>query len=65
MSISPRLRVVAAQPPELVVYDEPGACSYLEDETWRLPLRLPVLDLTSRVDIDTVGERVKDLTVRL
>lgn len=46
MSISPRLRVVAAQPPELVVYDEPGACSYLEDQTWRLPLRLPVRMLT-------------------
>jgi arginyl-tRNA--protein-N-Asp/Glu arginylyltransferase len=46
MSISPRLRVVAAQPPELVVYDEPGSCSYLPEETWRLPLRLPVRSLT-------------------
>lgn len=42
MSISPRLRVVAAEPPELVVYDEPGTCSYLDDQVWRLPLRLPV-----------------------
>lgn len=46
MSISPRLRVVAAEPPELVVYDEPGPCSYLSDQTWRLPLRLPVRMLT-------------------
>jgi arginine-tRNA-protein transferase len=42
MSVSPRLRVVAAEPPELVVYDEPGPCSYIAQETWRLPLRLPV-----------------------
>jgi leucyl-tRNA---protein transferase len=46
MSISPRLRVVAAEPPELVVYDEPGTCSYLDDQIWRLPLRLPVRMLT-------------------
>ncbi len=46
MSVSPRLRVVASQPPELVVYDEPGTCSYLAQETWRLPLRLPVRPLT-------------------
>ena len=42
MSIPQRPRVVAADPPELVVYDEPGPCSYLPDQTWRLPLRLPV-----------------------
>lgn len=46
MSVTPRLRVVATQPPELVVYDEPGTCSYLGEETWRLPLRLPVRPLT-------------------
>jgi arginine-tRNA-protein transferase len=46
MNVSPKLRVVANQPPELVVYDEPGTCSYLEAETWRLPLRLPVRPLT-------------------
>lgn len=46
MSISPRLRVVAAEPPELVVYDEPGPCSYLPEQEWRLPLRLPVRMLT-------------------
>lgn len=38
--------MVATQPPELVVYDEPGTCSYLGDRTWRLPLRLPVRPLT-------------------
>ena len=46
VSISPRLRVVATEPPELVVYDEPAPCSYLPDQTWRLPLRLPVRTLT-------------------
>ncbi|MBM4375075.1 MAG: arginyltransferase [Deltaproteobacteria bacterium] len=46
MNITPKLRVVANQPPELVVYDEPGTCSYLKTETWRLPLRLPVRPLT-------------------
>lgn len=38
--------MVANQPPELVVYDEPGSCSYLPSETWRLPLRMPVRPLT-------------------
>ena len=56
MSISPRLRVVAAEPPELVVYDEPGECSYLADQTWRLPLRLPVRTL-SRAEF---GQRLNE-----
>lgn len=56
MSISPRLRVVAAEPPELVVYDEPGPCSYLSDQTWRLPLRLPVRMLTR----DEFGRRLEE-----
>ena len=56
MSISPRLRVVAAQPPELVVYDEPGTCSYLDEETWRLPLRLPVRMLTR----EEFGQRLEE-----
>src|SRR5688572_18676582 len=54
MSVSPRLRVVAAEPPELVVYDEPGPCSYLGEQTWRLPLRLPVRMLTR----DEFGRRL-------
>ncbi len=28
------------------MYDEPGPCSYLPDQIWRLPLRLPVRLLT-------------------
>lgn len=46
MSITPRIRVVASEPPELVVYDEESACSYLPNRAWRLPLRLPVRGLT-------------------
>ncbi len=48
MSATPRVRVVATTPPELVVYDEPGECSYLREQTWRLPLRLPVRALTRK-----------------
>lgn len=48
--------MVAAQPPELVVYDEPGECSYLDDQTWRLPLRLPVRMLTR----EEFGRRLED-----
>ncbi|MBW2458295.1 MAG: arginyltransferase [Deltaproteobacteria bacterium] len=46
MSGPPRFRLVAAEPPELIVYDEPGPCSYLSDQIWRLPLRLPLRMLT-------------------
>ena len=38
--------MVASEPLELVVYDEPGTCSYLPHQQWRLPLRLPVRLLT-------------------
>ncbi len=55
MSATPRVRVVAAKPLELVVYDEPGACSYLSEQTWRLPLRLPVRVLTR----EEFGERLR------
>ena len=48
MSGPPRFRLVAAEPPELIVYDEPGPCSYLPDQIWRLPLRLPLRMLTRR-----------------
>ncbi|MBI4704288.1 MAG: arginyltransferase [Deltaproteobacteria bacterium] len=30
------------EPPELIVYDEPGDCSYLAGQIWRLPLRFPI-----------------------
>ncbi len=39
-------RVIEAQPPELVVYDRPQRCPYLETQTSRLPLRLPSRPLT-------------------
>ena len=55
MSVSPRLRVVATVPPELVVYDEPGECSYIAEETWRLPLRLPVRMLSR----EEFGQRLR------
>lgn len=48
--------MVAAEPPELVVYDEPGECSYLADQTWRLPLRLPVRTLSR----EEFGQRLED-----
>ncbi|MEZ4454260.1 MAG: arginyltransferase [Nannocystaceae bacterium] len=36
-----RPRVLAAAPPEVLVYDEPMACPYLEGRSARLPMRLP------------------------
>lgn len=41
-----RLRLLDAEPPELLVYDELGHCPYLPDERARLPMRLPVRPLT-------------------
>jgi arginine-tRNA-protein transferase len=46
LALPPNLRITAGDPPELVVYDEPGPCAYLEGEVWRLPLRLPLRALT-------------------
>lgn len=46
MSAPSRLPLVAAEPPELLVHDEPIDCPYLPGETARLPLRLPILRLT-------------------
>jgi arginine-tRNA-protein transferase len=42
MSIDQKLRLLPSEPPELLVYDKPSECSYLDDQIWRLPLRLPV-----------------------
>ena len=39
-------RVIEASPPELVVYDRPQRCPYLETQVSRLPLRLPSRPLT-------------------
>ncbi len=44
-------RVLASRPPELVVYDEPSRCPYLDGHTARLPLRLPLRPLT-RAELD-------------
>ena len=53
------VRMIDAVPPEVVVHDEPGPCSYLAGQTWRLPLRLPMRSL-KRTELDqrlAVGDR--------
>jgi arginine-tRNA-protein transferase len=42
------LPLVPEIPPEIVVYDRPSRCPYLEERTARLPLRLPVRRLTRK-----------------
>lgn len=52
-------RLIPGSPPELVVYDEPQPCPYLEDRTARLPLRIPARPLT-RSELEqrlTAGDR--------
>ena len=51
--------MVASEPLELVVYDEPGTCSYLPHQQWRLPLRLPVRLLTR----EEFGIRLEDIVI--
>jgi len=47
MAVGTRLPLIIPDvPPELLIADEPSECSYLDGETWRLPLRLPLRDLT-------------------
>ncbi|MFP6683084.1 MAG: arginyltransferase [Polyangiaceae bacterium] len=48
MALSQRLRLLPGSPPELLVHDEPSPCSYLAEQTWRLPLRLPLRNLTRK-----------------
>lgn len=43
--------ILPGSPPELVVYDKPGPCPYLEGRIARLPLRLPTREL-SRDELD-------------
>ena len=44
--IDPRkVRVLTAEPPELLVYDEPTPCPYLDAKEAHLPMRLPVRPL--------------------
>lgn len=44
-------RLVPGSPPELVVYDEPQPCPYLNGRVARLPLRIPARPLT-RSELD-------------
>lgn len=44
-------RLIPGSPPELVVYDEPQPCPYLDGRTARLPLRIPARPLT-RPELD-------------
>jgi len=44
-------RLLPSSPPELVVYDEPQPCPYLEGRLARLPLRIPARPLT-RAELD-------------
>lgn len=41
-----RPRLLAAEPPELLVHDEPTPCPYLGEQTARMPLRVPTRMLT-------------------
>jgi arginine-tRNA-protein transferase len=59
MTDAERVRLIGTVPPEVVVHDAEGACAYLPNERWRLPLRMPVRPL-SRTELDqrlAVGDR--------
>lgn len=59
MAVEHPIRMIDSVPPEVVVHDEPGPCSYLSGRQWRLPLRLPMRAL-SRRELDqrlAVGDR--------
>jgi leucyl-tRNA---protein transferase len=43
--------LLPGEPPELVVLDKPSRCPYLPERTARLPLRLPIREL-SRLELD-------------
>lgn len=63
LSAPPIRRLIAAEPPELVVHDEPTPCPYLMGRTSRLPLRLPVRAL-NRKELDkrlVAGDRRQGL----
>ncbi len=51
MEPAPRFRLLDGSPPELLVFDEPGACAYLPEQRWHLPMRLPVRSL-NRHELD-------------
>jgi arginine-tRNA-protein transferase len=48
-------RLLPGNPPELVVYDKPQRCPYLQDRVARMPLRLPARPL----DRQELDERLK------
>src|SRR5690606_21011204 len=50
-----RPRLLAADPPELLVYDEATACPYLQGRDARMPLRVPTRMLTPH----EFGERLR------
>jgi leucyl-tRNA---protein transferase len=50
-----RPRLLPAEPPELLVYDEPTPCPYLEGRSARMPLRVPTRMLTGA----EFGERLR------
>lgn len=50
-----RPRLLQAEPPELLVYDEPTPCPYLEGREARMPLRVPTRMLTAT----EFGERLR------
>lgn len=56
VSAPSRLPLIAGDPPELLVHDDPITCPYLPEETARLPLRLPIVRL-SRAQLDARLER--------
>lgn len=56
MTAEQKLRVNWDVPPEVLVYDKPGDCAYIEGQTWRLPLRMPVRAL-DRVELERRLER--------
>jgi arginine-tRNA-protein transferase len=43
--------LIPGEPPELLVLDKPSRCPYLPERTARLPLRLPIREL-SRAELD-------------
>ncbi|MGB1014027.1 MAG: arginyltransferase [Nannocystaceae bacterium] len=54
-----RPRLLASEPPELLVHDEPTPCPYLDLKTARMPLRVPTRTLT-KPELDRrleVGDR--------
>ena len=57
--------LLPGEPPELLVLDKPSRCPYLPERTARLPLRLPIREL-SRIELDQrlhAGDRRQGLVL--